>query len=138
MSCGYDLHGLAQDGVCPECAMKIQSSIHAALELEHDAKLRRLPLPSWLRIARSGYLAAAGTLLSAPSALPPIREFFGLTVFLGRRAYFYEAMTLCCLPAAIGGFVVGALLAGHGSRWGLPVLLSGILLFLFAMSGASG
>lgn len=134
-ACGYDLRGLGHDGVCPECGTEVQSSIHAAIEAEHAARTGALPLPSWLRIARSGYLAAAVTLLSAPWVLPPVREFFGLTVLLGRRAYFYEAMAMCCLSASIAGIVIGLLLVGHGSRWSLPVLLSVILLFLFAVPG---
>jgi len=134
-ACGYDLRGLGHDGVCPECATEVQLSIHAAIEEEHAARTGALPLPSWLRIARSGYLAAVVTLLSAPWVLPFIAEVFGLPASTGRKSQFPIALGMCCLPTALFGFVLGALLAGAGSRWSLPVFVSSVVILFSGWQG---
>lgn len=115
--------------------MEVQSSIHAAIEAEYAARTGSLPLPSWLRIAKSGYLAAAVLLLSAPWVLPFIAEGLGLPASTGRKSQFPITLGLCCMPAALFGFVLGALLAGAGSRWSLPVFGSSLLVLFMGWQG---
>jgi hypothetical protein len=126
---------LGHDGVCPECATEVQSSIHAAIEAEHAARTGALPLPSWLRIAKSGYLAAVVTLLSAPWVLTWVADLFGLPADTGRHSQFPITLGLCCLPTALFGFFLGALLAGAGSRWSLPVLGSSLIVLFTGWQG---
>lgn len=133
--CGYDLRGLPVEGVCPECSMEVQSSIHRALELKHAEELRRSPLPSWLRIARSAFLGAAGTLIAAPWVLPPIREYFGYSVILGRRASFNDAMFFCCVPMALFGIGVGVQLANHRKWTSRVAMFLAILLLMWGLMG---
>lgn len=129
-SCGYDLSGLPMGTVCPECAAEIQTSLHIAIEAKYGTDPRRLPLPSWLRIAKSAYMAGAVFLLLAPWVLPNIAEVLGLPADTGRHSQFPFSLASCCVPAVLFGFVLGALLAGSGSRWSLVVLCAALGLLL--------
>jgi hypothetical protein len=94
-----------------------------------------LPLPAWLRIARSAYLAAAATLLSAPWGLPPIALHFGLPVVWGWSGTFGVTHFVCAVSTAGFGVILAALLSGYGNRWNIPV---GILAFFLIAVGLMG
>ena len=128
-SCAYDLRGLSLESVCPECGLSIRESMRIS------ALRYPLPLPAWLCIARSAYLAAAVTLISAPWMLPQIARYFGLPVVRGWSGTFGVTHFLCALSTAGFGVALAALLSGYGNRWNIPV---GIIAFLLIVVGLMG
>lgn len=131
--CGYDLSGLEIDTVCPECATEIQTSLHTAIESRYGTDPHDLPLPPWLRIARSAFIAALITLFSSPFALPEVSEWLGLPVVLGRHAQFNDAMAVCALCTFFFGIGLGIQLPAFRRVQGAAILLSAILLLVLCL-----
>jgi len=130
MSCGYDLHGLPQDGVCPECAIEIQSSIHAALEREHAAGMR---LPSWLRVVRTAYFTAWCGCVVSPFTLIPLGQQIGYT----NLGAFFNALSVCGLATFAFGILLSSWLLSIQKHSAAVVLSSAItMLILLAMQPA--
>lgn len=71
LNCGYDLAGLEQSGVCPECATPIAESMT-------PRQLRRAPAPVRLRVARGALWLSIAALLAQWLAL----SFVGFLVLL--------------------------------------------------------
>lgn len=116
--CKYDLSGLPDDGVCPECANPIGDSI----------RRRKRPWPKWLRLLRTAYFTAFATLIAAPYALPPIARALGLPVVWGWAGVFGEVMAVCILLTAPLGLVLAVALPSRSS-W-LTYVVAGTLVVL--------
>jgi hypothetical protein len=97
LTCGYDLTGLAADGVCPECGLNIFVSLHrdhAPLERAHPRTLRRMVWGATIvMIAGVGVAASSlilGDLFSRPTlviaGLPEWTVYAGLVLSIVAHA----------------------------------------------------
>ncbi len=107
--CRYDLTGLPADGPCPECAAAIAHSIAHREEIEQRLRNRLTPLPGWLRMARSGVIAAWITLLTSPFYLRPLARTLGYPIIV--RNAFVDALFGVFWPLAMATLAVFALIA---------------------------
>jgi hypothetical protein len=126
-SCGYALRGLPLEGVCPECGTEIQASVHAAVDAAHAAEMRARPLTGWLRVARSGYIAAWSGCVLSPVLVPPL----GLVLNYRNLSAFHDALAMCAIATIVLGLFVSGALADHKKRQSMTVLWSIVLLFVY-------
>jgi hypothetical protein len=105
--CGYDLHGLPEDGNCPECALPVAKALAGSLFVQAD--------PHWLANARKGIrlfnrgicgLPAGGILLGCLSTIIP-RHFLADAPSWARTARAWPG--LCLLAMCLLMILVGLL-----------------------------
>jgi hypothetical protein len=106
LSCGYDITGLAREGVCPECASPLKSTLEASI------LLRSLPKTVMHRIDRGVFILSCAP-LALSAGLP-----LGFIMMLG-WAVFLRAKPDVGLFAGIGLGCAGAIVCFVLGAWSL-------------------
>jgi hypothetical protein len=120
--CGYELAGLAEDGLCPECAAPIRETLAERSRMFGREDLMRVRLAAGILLV--SFLCIGGlTAAFMIYWLVPSREFLPLSVVIT-----LSAVGMIAWP--IGWWVLGgapAVTVGANEDRGAPVRMSGIL-----------